>query len=638
MTERMIGVSNSVKKVGQTIYRLQWLIIYGVAIAVTFTTGSGFGIDAGSVSLSRVSRITPEASGNYSFFRLATAPDSPDSAIVCTLHTSPATNEASAELFSSMDAGETWALRIKDESSEMVSEDACAFGESGVAYFIAQPWGVRNPYALDGGSFGDNEMRLYRSSTNGAEWYAFLTAQFVDYTRLAVDSWPTSPFRGRAYVVGSKSSAANFSFLTVLDGGKRVVPAKPSEPLQNTGNSSQYPRSVIVLRSGTVLGSYVLATKKNGKIVSKAVVTISTDGGRTVQGPFAVEEDICPGVGAAVAENPVSRSVIALYGVREGLSCSPVLASSVDEGRTWTRVPAPIQFVENFSKTSLVQPGSITVRNDGTVFLTWIVDGDVYGSLISPSWEPVWRSRISSKSNAGVTNVAPYVRRDVRLSGAANADIDVSLQFGFTRYGEVESSAQSDGAVLVVWRERDGQLYSRSIQVVPIQSAGDLTAGPSVDVTALVRYKARDVRFNDDASAFDFDIALVNASTSALCGPFALRIRDILTTAGPAALDGSSKDGIVFSSPRNALLPGQHTVPAHVRILASQALDKVLSSSIETPRIALKGRIYAERIDESEFAPCVASVGEKKGRSAPSAPQSVTHRPRTPPTSVSVGH
>jgi hypothetical protein len=150
------------------------------------------------------------------------------------------------------------------------------------------------------------------------------------------------------------------------------------------------------------------------------------------------------------------------------------------------------------------------------VLLTWIVDGDVYGSLFARSWVPIWQGRISSKFNPRAMNMAPYVRSDVRLSGEPNADMDVSLQFGFTRYGEVESSAQSDDSLLVVWRERDGQLYSRSFRVVPVQSEKEVTAGSSNrDVTALVRYKARDIRFDDNASAFDFDIALVNASSSA---------------------------------------------------------------------------------------------------------------------------
>src|SRR5260370_13660906 len=76
------------------------------------------------VSLSRIARITGQASGNYYFFRVAGAPDDADRAMVCTLHGNPSTNEWTAQLFTSMDGGETWNLRLTAVSSREVRDDA----------------------------------------------------------------------------------------------------------------------------------------------------------------------------------------------------------------------------------------------------------------------------------------------------------------------------------------------------------------------------------------------------------------------------------------------------------------------------------------------------------------------------------
>src|SRR5260370_20527583 len=176
--------------------------------------------------------------------------------MVCTLHWNPSTNEGTAELFTSLDGGETWSLRLTDESSHEVSDDACAFGEKGQAYFIAQPWDIRDPYAHHA-ELDKSDMHFYHSSNNGEAWPAHLTSAFLDYARIVVDSQPNSPFRGRAYIVGNRTTAETFPFIAVLEGGKQLVEAKQSRQLKEvSGKGGRYPRSLIVLRKGDVLPSY----------------------------------------------------------------------------------------------------------------------------------------------------------------------------------------------------------------------------------------------------------------------------------------------------------------------------------------------------------------------------------------------
>ncbi len=544
------------------------------------------------VNLARVARITDDASGNYEFFRVATAPDNASYVMVCALHTSPVTNEVSGELFNSVDGGATWNLRLKDASSHHVSEDACAFGEAGQAYFIAQPWSIKNPH-VPHVSLDQNEMHFYRSSDHGNTWAAHLTPAFVDYARVVVDSRAGSPYRGRAYIAGNRTATEEFPFIAVLEGGKRLVPARPSERLKNLpGKHGQYPRSLIVLRSGNVLASYAFA--HDG--VTSAIVTVTRGGGKTVDGPITIEENI--GGSPSIAEDPLNGAVVAFYAVRNGSSYVLTTAISDDEGRTWKRAPIALQSVVMTAENGTLQPGSITFRSDSVALLTWIAGKSVHGALFDPKWQLLWTGEISSRVIGRGVNLAPYVRFDDR-PGGADADMDISLQFGFTNYGDVDAALQADDSFLVVWRETDGQLYSRSIRVGLPTAPSDLPEVPTKDVTALVRYEARNISFDENTKIFEYDLELVNASDTPLRGPFLLKIKSVTTTIGPVTLKDVPADGIVFGTQRSGtLLPGQHTSASRVRIQASpDALEQITSPANDFPRIGLIGRVYAKSAD-----------------------------------------
>lgn len=543
------------------------------------------------VSLSRVARITPDASGNYEFFRAAAAPDDARHAMICTVHLSLNTNKRSVEVFSSADGGETWSLRLVDESSQEVSEDACAFGESGKAYFVAQPWNVRDPYALHG-SAEQSEMRVYRSSSYGERWPAFLVSPLVDYARIAVDSGPESPFRGRAYIAGNRTGAEDLPLLAVLGDGKQLIAAKQPKSFPNS-HIGHWPRSLIVLENGDVLVSYLSGRKTPAGLSLNAVVTATRDGGKTLTEPITIEQDTCAVVGSpSIAEDPRSGTVIAFYTIKNGSSCLPTLASSDDKGRTWKRLAVPLQGAAKSLGDPNIQPGSITFRTDGIALLTWSVNKSVYGAILEPSWQPLWSGEISSKVGREGINVAPYIRKDFRPD--ANADIDISLLFGFESYGEVDAVLQGDDGFMVAWRQDDGQLYSRSIRIGSRVVAKALTVTPNRDVTALVRYEAKDITFDKNTNTFEYDLALVNASDAPLTGPFLLRIKNIMTTVGPVSLNGVDADQIVFVSQRSAmLLPGEHTSAVRVRIKVPEALEKITSPLIDFPRVVIFGRVYA---------------------------------------------
>jgi hypothetical protein len=573
---------------------LESALSLGIAASSLIAGGEPSPVKKLEVSLSRIARITSDASGSYDFFRVAAAPDDARRAMICAQHLSLITNEFSVEVFSSADEGETWNLRLVDASGHETSEDACAFGESGKAYFVAQPWNVKDPYAPHV-SMGESEMHLYRSSSYAESWPAFLVTPFVDYARIAVDSWPESPFRGRAYIVGNRTATEDFPLYAVLGGGKQLIGATKQLESFPKSDGVQYPRSLIVLESGEVLASYLSGRKTSGGMSYSAIVTASRDGGKTLEAPVTIEKDVCPNVGVpSVAEVPRSGTVVAFYAGKNGSSCLLTLASSHDKGQTWKRLPISLQDMTKSLGDGTVQPGSITFRTDGNALLTWAVNKTVYGCVLGPTWQPLWFGEISSNGVGEGVNVAPYVRGDDRLQGGAGADMDISLQFGFQNYEEIDSVLQADSAFLVVWRQDDGQLYSRSIRLVLPASSKVLTIEPNRDVTALVRYEAKNITFDTNTNTFEYDLALLNASETPLTGPFLLKIKEVKTTVGPVTLKDVQPNEIVFVGERSAaLLQGEHTSAVRMRIQASpEVIEKITSPSIDA-RVGIIGRVYA---------------------------------------------
>jgi len=575
-----------------------WLLALG-GILWPYTSGSADKIE---VHLSRIARITTDAPGNYQFFRIAVAPDAANRAIVCTLHWDPGTDEGTAELFASSDAGKTWSLRLTDASSRSVSEDACAFGEHGSAYFIAQPWNIRDPYATRA-LMDRSEMHFYRSSDYGQTWPAHLTSAFMDYARIAVDTRASSRFRGNAYIAGNRTADRSFPLVAVLNHGRQLLNARESDGLRDRPelDKGHYPRTVLILRNGEVLTSYFNGSGGRGK--NEPVVTVSRDGGRTVDGPFSVDSDLCCGPGVpSLDENPRDGAVYAFYGVKENGKTKPVIACSRDGGKTWERVVTPVDRVIAPSKVSVILPGGIVFRKDGVVLLTWAADGIVRAALFHSNWSILWTGVISPRFTSGTNPFAdasfPYVRPDFRADqqngGSTDAALDVRLQFDSTRYTRVDSALTSDGGFLVVWSGTDGQLYSRSISLSATAETTHAALPCTADVTAAVRYEARDVRFDENSRTFEYDLALVNASDSSLVGPFFLKINRVSSSIGPVSVRGLSEDAIIFTARHELLPPGEYTAPSHVRIQVSGDIGERLTAALDhNPGIGLIGRVYA---------------------------------------------
>ncbi len=95
----------------------------------------------------------------------------------------------------SADAGKTWQQALEDKSSQWVSEESCAYGVNGIAYFVADASKV-----IDGGYHHDlGTTRIYVSHDGGRTWKIGIETGWTDYSASVVDVSP-GPNQNRLYV------------------------------------------------------------------------------------------------------------------------------------------------------------------------------------------------------------------------------------------------------------------------------------------------------------------------------------------------------------------------------------------------------------------------------------------------------
>src|SRR5258708_39808292 len=84
-------------------------------------------------------QVSPAGSGHHWFTSIVAASDDARHLMACGIRQAPRQNSWQGFVYTSHDRGARWAVALLDSSTQNVSEETCAFGPNGAAYFIAQP-------------------------------------------------------------------------------------------------------------------------------------------------------------------------------------------------------------------------------------------------------------------------------------------------------------------------------------------------------------------------------------------------------------------------------------------------------------------------------------------------------------------
>lgn len=527
-------------------------------------------LHAQSVEVDLPIRVSPFGAGDHLSSFLAADPEAPQHLIVCGMRASPVDGSWQGYVYHSEDGGAHWApVLIDSTSGRTVSEETCAYGPSGQAYFIAETWNLPHERKRLGGGI----MRFYRSLDAGRTWTPTVIdptpTSWMDYSQIGVDV-THGLYRGRVYVF---SNAYNGSWWSDISEDNRSRPMRYSIdgglhlsdrvmlPLAQVPNGGDFPGTPLVLPSGTVITTYAKlcsqnGTRHTGQLMRTLIQVVrSTDGGRTLEPPMMVTE--CAGSSSMAVDTSSGAHHGRLYLAFEGAVNSSVrtfLTNSDDEGDTWTaprvvddwdRVRPSHQDLPNSRVESWVGVRSprVAVNRDGTVGLSWGEDGMCLrfaasldgGSTFLPS-VPI---------NMCPRRESATFPLDTYLSGVAaaynipqvpeNPDIQrKAFTILLEPYGggKPELTVDATGIFHSLWSiaEGDGELWTTRVTVHP---AGPPTAPPVPttqglrDVSSSVTFTLTELGYDPGIGLVTVELSLINMDSTPIRGPLRVELTRI---------------------------------------------------------------------------------------------------------------
>ena len=505
-------------------------------------------------------------------------------------------------LYSTSDGGKTWRTAVEDKNSAWVSEQSCAFGVNGKAYFVSGASKV-----IDG--MPHHEMgttRIFVSSDAGRTWAEATKTGWADYSISIVDTL-SGPDQNRLYMFYNGTHAAreeakqrrarvsDMSLKTFKVGDNQV---KGPIVNHNMDNHVYLPKKVFLLKDGSLLALYLSGVETDkgldGIIGAARLDTKSF----TLAGPLLVvrvpmQSGNVPGCGApnfAAAYDSAGDRVYVAYHIFENQQCRFMLTASVDGGTTWSKgkeIPEPQTMGHRYYSPAMA------VNATGTLGLLWR-DG-----LTSDCWY------FSASANKGVTftpaqslsqcsssQIPPLTESNafLKMLGVVPSDppeaesighLPLGLQVVDTRNHTVRNmgslTATSDGVFHPVWIEMgngEGQVRTAAVTVgapeenkIPLLFLEEKGARDITEEVALVY--GGDQHYDISSGSLTVDVCLKNKSARPISSPLFVKAVTLDSKLGKLevanATNGTSGVGAIWDFSKvlsNGVLgPGATTRP-----------------------------------------------------------------------------
>ncbi len=520
-------------------------------------------------------RISPLGSGNHTFTNIATDPEDARHLIACGIRASPTANTWQGFVYGSSDSGKSWVTAMVDSSGQLVSEEACAFGPDGHAYFNAETWNPR----YERRRLGRGILRFYRSLDAGRTWTPVIVDPtryaWMDYARIGVDL-TAGPNHGRVYVFsndgpfGAEGDAVfpmRYSFDAGLHFSDRV-----RLPLLRTPKTG-FPHVVVVLPDGTVLAAYVNAYADSSLVGTTTSVPAretqliqivrSSDGGRTLQPPITVAAGTgFPSMAADLSTGLHHGRLYLVWPDTVGDRSHVFLATSDDEGKTWSK-PRVVDDLTASGKSAsgksspvtgpFVAPlgardASVAVNREGVVGLVWAENGSCWHFAASRNGGETFLPSVLL--NACAPPPLPGFQPAEQMSTAAVVDpTDRIATADFTRKGftvrvslgggAAGLAADAAGAFHPLWSVTgtDGRLWTTRV-IVRTKDMSPPAAPASVvglaDVSSRVALEFSNQDYDVVAGLLSLDLTLVNVDSLPIAGPVRIQVTRMSSGLAPA--------------------------------------------------------------------------------------------------------
>jgi hypothetical protein len=266
-------------------------------------------------------------------------------------------------VYSSQDSGKTWRIALEDKSSKWVSEESCAFGVHGIAYFIADASSVDE---VGDTHHAQGTSRIRVSHDSGRTWSLDMATGWMDSSASVVDQSP-GPDQNRLYIffnnlhdfyssIGDQTTFAklpksgnSIGLIRYKDGDHRVAAPTFNPEMYKELYHGSYPSQNLRLKDGALLTLFWAkkgTQSPDGMRSSRELILAAqyTDPKREkLSDPVALysfldqPEEVCSSfLNAPAAYDATTNTVYAVYLDANNGKCTLMLTKSMDDGQTWS--------------------------------------------------------------------------------------------------------------------------------------------------------------------------------------------------------------------------------------------------------------------------------------------------------------
>jgi len=312
--------------------------------------------------------------GLHPWYEVKADPESPTNLMICGTKWDALANAPFGFVYASSDAGTTWRSVLEDRNSAWVTEQSCAFGPNHRAYFISEA------SQTDANSDpGLGVTRLFISTDSGAHWVETAKMGWADYSTSAVNT-----VSGKLYTFFHAASSVrdsgkhwgnNLGLLVFSPDGKKVAGPYFNSRLREADFRGVYPSNAMALKSGVVVAFYYGQKQ-------------TPDGWEADLGIIRADQSAEPSLETTVIAHPTMKTAGSCINMFDGaLAYDPernrlfaiymdgcdstnrfLLASSDDEGRTWTKAVGVTGPERPFRR---MDSPSLAVTSDGVLEVLW---------------------------------------------------------------------------------------------------------------------------------------------------------------------------------------------------------------------------------------------------------------------------
>ncbi|MEI9978225.1 MAG: sialidase family protein [Edaphobacter sp.] len=566
--------------------------------------------------------ISPTQSGSSSWYGIEADPENSNNLIACGMKWDAQDNAQHGFVYASQDGGNIWHLALEDKNSKWVSEESCAFGVHGIAYFVADASKTDDTGMLH---HDHGTTRIWISHDAGQSWALGITAGWTDFSASVIDRNP-GPNQNRLYVffnnlwthytsVDDKGKPASFPKLTdkvsefdtagntiglinYKDGDKEVNGPIYDAEMYKMRLHGSYPGQNLLLKDGSLLTlfwSKVRNFTADGKRYGTEFIFASqrTDPRRkSVSEPVIVQKTLevpeqpewkCDSyLSAPAAYAPDTNTVYATYLDGSSGKCTLMLEKSTDDGQTWSSSVWSEKLVANSKDAKLDEHDyrglALARRGDGTLALLWrdsdkpdvwlfatsTDDGKTYSSpqQISTSGKSDGTYRVMSES------LDLYVNQAIESKPSDDALLRINNHTGWGDPHTNGIAVTPDGVFHPIWTANGGQLHTAAIAVVKSRdrskSEPTHTDGWQYETNSVKFTYGGSQQYDERENLLTETIVIRNSGTTALKGPLHLEImpRSFAGVIYPIdAVTEGAGDGIAQYLDVGQYIPGDGLAP-----------------------------------------------------------------------------